>query len=125
MRQTRPNNWMERQITWTDTDAEEREAELAEALEKQTAEEAETASGSSLLLDSLTIGGTESLGASGRFGHRGLVDVQSCRVQYELLGGEPPSSTPVADHPSLGLGSSSSFCELGLSNFGSLVGLLY
>jgi hypothetical protein len=42
MRQTRPNNWMERQITWTDTDAEEREAELAEALEKQTAEEAET-----------------------------------------------------------------------------------
>jgi hypothetical protein len=38
--------------------------------------------GIDLLLDSLTIGGTESLGASGKFGHRGLVDASA---SLELL----------------------------------------
>ncbi|KAH0361436.1 hypothetical protein KCU65_g8717, partial [Aureobasidium melanogenum] len=41
LKRRRPGDWIDYQLTWTETDAEERDAELAEALTEYEAEEAE------------------------------------------------------------------------------------
>lgn len=42
MRRSRPDDWIDHQLVWTDIDAQDRDAEITEALEEYAAEQAGT-----------------------------------------------------------------------------------